>query len=66
MNNEKALTAFINTIVDIRGQLDVLTDLTDEHLGYNPEDINWGHVGTAQHIHELLEEVIAFAAGCKQ
>ena len=48
MKNEKALDAYIATITEINAKLAALTEQTENHLGYSPEEINWGHVGTAK------------------
>jgi hypothetical protein len=37
--------------------LDRLKSLSDEHFGYSPDDINWGHVGTLAHYAELLKRI---------
>ena len=49
MKNEKALDAYIATIAEINAKLAALTEQTENHMGYSPEEINWGHVGTAKH-----------------
>jgi len=63
MKNEKALDAYIATITEINAKLAALTEQTENHLGYSPEEINWGHVGTAKHILEQLAEITKFL-GC--
>lgn len=60
-NNENALNAYMCAISDIQSQLHKLDELIDNHMNISPEDVNWGHVGDAQHISELLHEVINFA-----
>ena len=30
----------------------------DDRLGYDPDHINWGHMGTAAHIKEQLDRII--------
>ena len=37
--------------------LDRLKSLSDDHFGYAPDDINWGHVGTLAHYAELLNRI---------
>lgn len=59
--NEKALDAYMTAVDEIRSQLSALSDLANDHFGHAPEKINWGHVGSAQHISELLREVMEFA-----
>jgi hypothetical protein len=31
--------------------------LSDEHFGWGPEEINWGHVGSLDHYAELLRRI---------
>ena len=58
--NDKALTAFIAAITDIQGQLTILTMYADNHMEVPPDDVDWGHVGSARHVLELLTEATAF------
>ncbi len=52
-----ALDAFIARKAEIDAMLDRLKALSDEHFGYGPEDIDWGHVGTLAHYAELLKRI---------
>lgn len=61
LNNEKALAAFVGTIGEIKEKLDVLNEYMDNHMDTSPEEINLGHVGSANHIRELLDGIIEFA-----
>ena len=63
--HEKALEAFIETVGGIKEYLAELTEFADDHLNYNPDDINWGHVGTANHYLETLKQLtdMAFKRG---
>ena len=45
-DNRTALDAFIANKAEIDTMLNRLQALSDEHFGYSPDDINWGHVGT--------------------
>ena len=63
MKNEEALNAYIATITEINAKLATLTKQANDHLGHSPEEINWGHVGTAQHTLEQLTEITKFL-GC--
>lgn len=55
-----ALNAYICEISAISEKLDVLKSrIVDDHMGVNPDSVNWGYVGTARHILELLEEAEA-------
>ena len=53
-NKPQAIDAFIATKAEIDAMLDRLKNLSDDHFGYAPDDINWGHVGTLAHYAELL------------
>lgn len=55
--NDKALGAFIARKAEIDAMLARLAALSDEHFGYTPDEINWGHVGTLGHYAELLKRI---------
>lgn len=55
--NERAIAAFIARKTEIDAMLARLAALSDEHFGYTPDEINWGHVGTLAHYAELLKRV---------
>jgi hypothetical protein len=59
-NNEKALNAFIGKIGEISEKLELLRGYVDNHMECDPEDVNWGHVGSAGHVLEQLDEIIEF------
>ena len=56
-DNTAALSAFIAGKAEIDAMLARLSALSDEHFGYAPDDINWGHVGTLAHYAELLKRI---------
>jgi hypothetical protein len=56
-DNRAALDAFIARKAEIDTMLARLQALSDEHFGYAPDDINWGHVGTLVHYAELLKHI---------
>ena len=56
-SKEKALSKFMAQISEINERLSELQTFADEHMGYNPDDINWGHVGTAGFFLERLTEL---------
>jgi len=58
--NETALSAYIAALAEMRETLAALTAHADDHLGTLPEDVNWGNVGSANHINELLGEIAGF------
>jgi hypothetical protein len=58
--NEKALNAFTGKIAEINDRLELLRWFADNHGEYDPEKIHWGHVGSASHVVEQLQELIDF------
>jgi len=56
-NNTKAHDAFIARKAEIDAMLARLAALSDEHFGYAPDEINWGHVGTLASYAELLKRI---------
>jgi hypothetical protein len=56
-SKEDALAAFISIKAEIDQMLTRLKGLSDDHFGWTPEDINWGHVGTLGHYAELLKRI---------
>ncbi|MBL9045977.1 MAG: hypothetical protein JNK34_01515 [Tabrizicola sp.] len=61
--NDKALAAFVAAKSEIDRLLAELAALSAEHFNASPDEITWGHVGTANHIRERLQEVASFAIG---
>jgi len=57
VSQEQALEKFMSQIGEINGKLAELQEFADEHMGYHPDDINWGHVGTAGWFLEKLTEI---------
>jgi hypothetical protein len=45
--------------------LERLRVLSDEHFGFTPDEIHWGHVGSLQHYRERLRQIcdMAFSEG---
>ena len=60
-----ALDAFLDAKFEIDAMLARLAGLSADHFGTNPDEINWGHVGTLDHIRARLRELTdsAFGAG---
>ena len=52
-----ALDAYIAKKIEIDTMLDRLKALSEEHFGYSPEEINWGHAGTLAHYAEVLKRI---------
>lgn len=61
--NDKALDAFIAAKAEIDWLLADLAARSADHFNASPDEINWGHVGTANHIRDRLQEIVSFAAG---
>jgi len=55
--NDKALDAFVARKAEIDAMLARLAALSEEHFGYAPDEINWGHVGTLASYAELLKRI---------
>ncbi len=64
-DNTKALDAFIAAKLEIDSMLERLKALSDDHFEANPDEINWGHVGTLSHYRDKLREItdMAFREG---
>jgi hypothetical protein len=61
MKNEKALQEFMAKIAEPQTLLAELQAHVDEHMGTNPDEINWGHVGSAGYMVEKLTELTDWA-----
>jgi hypothetical protein len=64
-NHCEALDAFIARKLQIDAMLQRLTDLSADHFGVDPENVDWGHVGSLDHYVGLLRQIgdSAFAEG---
>ena len=64
-NKEAALNAFIGKKAEIDAMLARLQALSDDHFETDPDEINWGHVGTLSHYRDKLREItdMAFREG---
>jgi hypothetical protein len=56
-SQEQALAAFVSMKAKIDAMLTRLQALSDEHFGYVPDEVTWGHVGTLEHYAELLKRI---------
>lgn len=56
-DKQTALDTFIARKSEIDTMLERLKALSDDHFGYSPDDINWGHVGTLTNYAELLKRI---------
>jgi hypothetical protein len=64
-DSSKALDAFIAAKLEIDSMLERLKALSDDHFETNPDEINWGHVGSLSHYRDKLREItdMAFREG---
>jgi hypothetical protein len=64
-NKEAAFNAFMGKKAEIDEMLARLASLSDDHFNAQPDEINWGHVGTLQHYTSLLKRITdsAFSEG---
>ena len=64
-NREAAINAFIGKKAEVDDMLARLQSLSDEHFNCQPDEINWGHVGTLEHYASLLKRITdsAFSEG---
>lgn len=60
-DNGQAVLEFMVAVNAISDKLELLSEYMDDHMGVSPEEIHWGHVGSANHILEKLNEIIEFA-----
>ena len=65
IDNSKALDAFITAKLEIDTMLERLKALSDDHFETDPDEINWGHVGSLSHYRDKLREItdMAFREG---
>jgi hypothetical protein len=56
-NRSNALDAFMTTRFQFDPMLDRLKALSDDHFETNPDEINWGDVGTLNHYASLLRRI---------
>jgi hypothetical protein len=56
-SNADALAAFVSKKAEIDAMLSRLQALSDDHFGYSPADVTWGHVGNLGHYAELLKRI---------
>lgn len=61
--NEQALDAFLAVKTEVDRLLAELVALGADHFHATPDEVSWGHVGSANHIRERLQEIVSFATG---
>ena len=52
-----ALDAYIARKAEIDTMLARLKALSDDHFNVDPDEVDWGHVGTLAHYAELLKRI---------
>ncbi len=62
-NHDAALAAFIGKKAEIDEMLARLQALSDDHFGFDPEAVNWGAVGSIDHVASDLREITDFLFG---
>ena len=60
-DNTKALDAFLVVKFEIDAMLGRLAALSADHFETNPDEINWGDVGTLNHYRAKLREITDMA-----
>jgi len=61
MGNEKALGKFIGLMGEAWERLEELQEYIDNHMETNPDEINYGHVGSAEWLVSKLTELTDWA-----
>jgi hypothetical protein len=56
-SKKQALAAFVSKKVEIDEMLTRLQALSDDHFGYNPDEITWSHAEGLAHYAELLKRI---------
>ena len=62
-NREAALATFLDKKAEIDGMLARLQALSADHFNSNPDEVNWGDVGTLEHYASLLKRITDSAFG---
>ena len=66
MKKQNATDAYVAVIAEISAKLDAIkAQAVDNHLGVSPDAVNWGNVGTAQHLLVVLAEAAEIAGVLK-
>ena len=56
-NNDKALAAFFAHKAEIDTMLARLQEASDNHFGFFPDEVTWGHVGSLEYYRERLKQI---------
>jgi len=58
-----ALDAYLARAAAIDIKLARLHQLADDHFGYDPDAIHWGHVGDLGRVDQVLDDLLAIFDG---
>lgn len=60
MDNQKAVSAYLAALGNIRDDLDAIQEYINNgaHDEVNPDEVNWGHVGRLNSIECRLQEIV--------
>ena len=58
-----AMSAFVAHKLRFDELLEQLRRLSEDHFCYDPDDINWGHVGSVESYVQQLQRVVDMAEG---
>jgi hypothetical protein len=58
-----ALDAYLARAAAIHLKLTRLLQLADDHFGYDPHAIHWGHVGDLGRVDQALDDLLAIFGG---
>jgi hypothetical protein len=62
-NQDAALQKFLAKKVEIDTMLARLQALSDDHFNFDPEAVNWGHVGSIGSVANDLQKITDFLFG---
>jgi hypothetical protein len=61
--NDVAVAAFIGHIAKARDYVETIQQALDDHFDTLPEKVDWGNVGDAAHVADLLRQAAQFITG---
>lgn len=53
----KALESFVTILSNISRNLEILNEYVGSHMNTDPDEVNWGHVGSATYLNSMLEQI---------
>lgn len=57
--------ALVAAMQNCENKLSVISEIVSDHFGTHPDHVTWANVGDANHVSELLDEIMEFT-GCKE